>query len=145
MNSSTSTYLLLKSTCEFFYVDVSALNLCLKTYLRRRIFSQCPLWSLLCRRLFILLKVLRRRSLSLCRHILFSFQIECRRIWLVRRPVLVIFSSVSAYVRISVDVHPKRIFAVSTYLLHTSTCIQQLWNVCRRIWFLCWLKLNTPN
>ena len=38
----TSTYLLLKSTWELIYVDVSASKLYLYTYLRRRLFTQCP-------------------------------------------------------------------------------------------------------
>ena len=38
----TSTYLILKSTCELIGVDVSSSKLYLWTYLRRRIFSQCP-------------------------------------------------------------------------------------------------------
>ena len=92
----TSTYLLSMSTCELIYIDVSSLNV--------------HLWVLTCRRLFIHLNVLRRRTLLLC-----------RRICLVRWPVLFISTSVSAYVRTSVDVHPKRTLAVSTYILHTST------------------------
>ena len=132
----TSTYLLSKSTCELqcvgvclstwmYYVHVSSLNV--------------HLWVLTCRRLFIHLNVLRRRTLLLCRRIYFSCHIECRRICLVRRPVLFISTSVTAYVRISVDVHPKWTRAVSTYLLHTSTCIQWLCLMCRCFWFLCWL------
>ena len=38
----TSTYLLLKSTWELIYVDVSSSKLYLYTYLRRRLFAQCP-------------------------------------------------------------------------------------------------------
>lgn len=112
VSQPTSTYLLSRATCELIYVDVSSVNV--------------HLWTLTCRRLFIHLNVLRWRTLLLCRHIYFSFHVECRRICLVRRPVLFISTSVLAYVRTSVDVHPKRTLAVSTYLLHMSTCIQQL-------------------
>ena len=73
-----------------------------------------------------------QRELLLCRRIYFSFHVECRRICFIHRPVSLIFTVVSVYIRTSVDVHPKITLAVSTYLLHTSTCIQQLWNVCRR-------------
>ena len=42
---STSTYLLLKSTCELIYVDVSSFNVYLGAFLRRRMFFQYPLVS----------------------------------------------------------------------------------------------------
>ena len=41
----TSTDLLSMSTCELSYVDVWSFNVYLWTYLRRRIFFQCPLVS----------------------------------------------------------------------------------------------------
>ena len=106
----TSTYLLLMSTCELIYVDVSSLNV--------------HLWVLTCRRLFIHLNILRQRILLLCRRVRFSCHVECRRICFIRRPVSLIFIVVSAYIRTSVDVHPKITLAVSTYLLHTLTYIQ---------------------
>ena len=104
----TSTYLFLKSTCELMYVDVCS--------------SKLYLWVLKYRRLFILLNVLHRRTFLLCRRMYFSFHVECRRICLVRRPVLFISTSVSVYVRTSVDVHPMRTLAVSMYVLPNSTC-----------------------
>ena len=101
VSQPTSTYLLLMPTCELIYVDVSSLNV--------------HLWVLTCRRLFIHLNVLRRHTLLMYRRIYFSFHVECRRICLVRRPVLFISTVVSTYVRTSVDVHPRRTLVVSTY------------------------------